>query len=179
MTTTTGGLTLSSTSSVMLPHARDVVSNSATVRTSFPHPFSDLVQLSRGSPRIFVAPPGASSILLVLALTTIFVYPMMMTKSMQLPMCGIVPPQTTTRTTMAGRCSSLRTWVGGFYLCADGRCVCSGELVVFGGRCMTFLYSRACSESISVLAHLSDGCAHITGGQNLSFFVRLFFMPSC
>jgi hypothetical protein len=28
-------------------------------------------------------------------------------------------------------------------------------------------------------AYLSDSCAHTTGGQNLSFFVRFFFMPSC
>ena len=28
-------------------------------------------------------------------------------------------------------------------------------------------------------AHLSDGCAHTTGRQNLSFFVRFFCMPCC
>jgi hypothetical protein len=59
----------------MLPHAPDVVSNTAMPRTSLPHLFSDLVQPSRGSPRVFVAPPGSSSILLAPALTTIFVYP--------------------------------------------------------------------------------------------------------
>jgi hypothetical protein len=38
--------------------------------------------------------------------------------------------------------------------------------------CVFRLYLRSC-------AHLSDGCPHTTDGRNLSFFVRLFFMPSC
>jgi hypothetical protein len=38
--------------------------------------------------------------------------------------------------------------------------------------CVFRLYCRSC-------AHLSDGCSHTTDGQNLSFFVRLCFMPSC
>lgn len=38
--------------------------------------------------------------------------------------------------------------------------------------CVSRLYLRSC-------AHLSDGCPRTTGGQNLSFFVRSFFMPSC
>jgi hypothetical protein len=115
-------------------------------RTSLPHLFSDLVQPSRGSPRVFVAPPGSSSILLAPALTTIFVYPMMVTNSMQ-----PVPPRTTTGTATKGRCSRLRTWVASFSVCADGHSVCLGRLVVFAERCMIFLCSRACSESISVL----------------------------
>ena len=38
--------------------------------------------------------------------------------------------------------------------------------------CVFPVYLRSC-------AHLSDGCPHTTDGQNLSFFVRLCFMPSC
>src|SRR6266576_2793526 len=141
----------------MPPHAPDVVSNSAIARTSLLHLFSDLVQPSRDSPGVFVASPGASSILLAPALTTIFVYPMVVTKSMQPAMAVAVPPRTTTTTTTTGRCSRLRTWVGTFSLCADGHSVCLGQVVVFGERCMIFLYSRACSQSISVLV-----CTYLT-----------------
>src|SRR6267154_3233483 len=132
-------------------HAPDVVSNSAIARTSLPPLFSDLVRPSRGSLGVFVASPGASSILLAPALTTIFVYPMVVTKLMQPVMAVVVPPWTTTRTRTTGRCSRLRTWVGRFSLCVDGHSVSLGRLVVFGERCMIFLYSRACSQSISVL----------------------------
>ena len=38
--------------------------------------------------------------------------------------------------------------------------------------CVFPVYLRSC-------AHLSDGSPHTTDGQNLSFFVRLFLMPSC
>jgi hypothetical protein len=38
--------------------------------------------------------------------------------------------------------------------------------------CVFPVYLRSC-------AHLSDGCPHTTDGQNLLFFVQLFFMPSC
>lgn len=160
-TTTTGGPTLNSTSWAMPPHAPDVVSNSATARTSPPQLSSDLVQPSRGSPRVSVASPGALSILLAQALTTIFVYLTVVTKSMELAMSVVVPPGITTRTAMTGRCSRLRTWVGRFSLCADGRSVCLGRIVVFGERCMIFLYSRACSDSTSVLVRPYLTVAHV------------------
>jgi len=44
------------------------------------------------------------------------------------------------------------------------------DLLIF--PCVFRVHLRSC-------AHLSEGCPHATGGQNLSFFVRLFFMPSC
>ena len=159
--TTTGGPTLNSTSWAMPPHALDVVSNSATARTSPLQLFSDLVQPSRGSPRVSVASPGALSVLLARALTTIFVYLTVVTKSMQLTMSVVVPPRIATRTAMTGRCSHLRTWVGRFILCADGHSVCLGRLVVFGERCMIFLYSRAYPDSISVLVRTYLTVAHV------------------
>jgi len=36
-----------------------------------------------------------------------------------------------------------------------------------------------CVFYLRFCAHLSDGCALTVGGQNLSFFARFFFMPSC
>jgi hypothetical protein len=177
-TMTTGGPTLNSTCSAIPLHARDVASNSATQRVSLPHLSSDPVQPSRGSPRVFVASPGASSILLVPALTTIFVYPMV-TKSMQLAMGVVVPPRTMTKARTTGRLSRLRTWVGRFHLYADGHLACLGQLVVFARRCMTFLYSRACSISAFTRTYLTVTRTPHTGRQNLSFFVRFFFMRCC
>ena len=169
----TGRQTLNSSCSAMLPHPRGVVSNSATARTFLLHPCSDLVQPSRGSPRAFVASLGASSILLAPALTTIFVYPMVVTKSMPPTMGVVVPPRTMTRTT--GRFSRLRTRIGRFYICADGHFACLGGLVVFGWRCITFLCSRACSES-SVLAHAYLTLAHTRQGDGTCHSVFDYFL---
>ena len=141
----------------MPPHARDVVSNSAIPRTSLPHISSDLVQPSKGFPRVFVVSPGASSILPAPALMTIYAYLMMVTKSMQ-PVMSVIFP---TRTAMTVPCSRLRTWVGTVSPCADGHSACLGRLVVLGERCMIFFYSRACSESISILVCTYLTVAHI------------------
>ena len=156
-TTTIGRPTLNSTCSAMPLHARDVVFNSVTPRISLPHLSSDPVQPSKGSPRVSVVSPGASSILPVPALTTIFVYPMV-TKSMQLAMGGGVPPRTTMTARTTGRLSRLRNRVGRFHLYVDGHLACSDQLVVFVRRCMTSSYSRACS--ISVLTHTYLTVAH-------------------
>ena len=95
---------------------------------------------------------------------------------MQPVMAVVIRPRTTT-----GRCSRLPTWVGRFSLRVEGH-----PLYFFGPTsrvrratydfltfpCVFPVYLCSC-------AHLSDGSPHATGGQNLLFLVRLFFMLSC
>ena len=155
----TGGQTLNSTCLVILPHTCGIISNSTTAQTFLLYPCSDLVQPSRGSPRVFVVSLGTSSILQVLALMTIFVYPMVVTKSMPPTMGVVIPPWTMMGTRTTGQFSHLWTWIGRFFLCMDGHFACLGGLVVYSWRCMTFLCSHVCSES-SVLAHAYLTLAH-------------------
>ena len=60
-----------------------------------------------------------------------------------------------------------------------GRTLCLFESTSRVRRAMYDFLIFPCVFYLRSYAHLSDGCAHTIGRQNLSFSVRLYFMPSC